>query len=554
MSSARVYARNLTANWIGHGANLVVMFFLSPFVIHSLGLTAYGLWSVLNILVGYMGVLDLGIRASTGRHVILYTGKGDHKGVDETIRTSLGFFSTIGIAFVIVGLILGWTFPTLFRDVPATYHALLLALLPIMAINMWVSMFRASLSCVLAAHDRFDLARGLDLVTLAVRTIGTVTALSLGYGITGLIVVTLVCNIVGLVGTYLLAHRLYPRLRVWPFVLLGSRLRELFGYGIPAAISTAAVKIIGQTDVLIAGLCVGLGGAAVYSAGATLLYYSHTFLGQIQVTFFPPVQRAVARGEMGSARWLFYRQLRLAAFCSLPMFVGFIMFGRQFLHLWLYDPQKFPAHAVDSAATVMAILAASKLLLVVRAGAGSLLSSMGHIRFMAGIAIAEASLNLSLSLSFVLLLNLGPAGIAAGTFVARLLTSCTLIPWYACRKANLSIRTLFVDIAGRVVITGGAFAGVCYLVQLMIPGETWAVFWIQVFSASACYILIATAILVTESDRRRVLAKLGLFRRDNVPKPPTPVPLTSDSAECDPTPTHVWEIRDEDPRNRVPQP
>ena len=41
MSKARVYARNLTANWIGYVANIVVMFFLTPFVIHELGRTGY---------------------------------------------------------------------------------------------------------------------------------------------------------------------------------------------------------------------------------------------------------------------------------------------------------------------------------------------------------------------------------------------------------------------------------------------------------------------------------------------------------------------------------
>lgn len=42
MSKAGIYARNLAANWIGYGANPVVMFFLSPFVVRSLGDTAYG--------------------------------------------------------------------------------------------------------------------------------------------------------------------------------------------------------------------------------------------------------------------------------------------------------------------------------------------------------------------------------------------------------------------------------------------------------------------------------------------------------------------------------
>ncbi|MBW2186470.1 MAG: polysaccharide biosynthesis protein, partial [Deltaproteobacteria bacterium] len=74
MTSAKVITRNLFANWIGHGSNLVVMFFLSPFIVHTLGVTQYGVWQILTVLTGYMGILDLGVRASTGRYIILYLG------------------------------------------------------------------------------------------------------------------------------------------------------------------------------------------------------------------------------------------------------------------------------------------------------------------------------------------------------------------------------------------------------------------------------------------------------------------------------------------------
>ena len=45
MSRARIYARNLFANWVGYGASLLVMFFMSPFVVHTLGDVDYGVWS-----------------------------------------------------------------------------------------------------------------------------------------------------------------------------------------------------------------------------------------------------------------------------------------------------------------------------------------------------------------------------------------------------------------------------------------------------------------------------------------------------------------------------
>ncbi len=37
--------------------------------------------SIAAVVTGYMGFLDLGVRASTGRHVILYLGRDDHQSV-----------------------------------------------------------------------------------------------------------------------------------------------------------------------------------------------------------------------------------------------------------------------------------------------------------------------------------------------------------------------------------------------------------------------------------------------------------------------------------------
>ncbi len=91
--SARIHLRNLAFNWGGHAATLLVMFFLSPYIVGELDAVTYGIWSLLNVLTGYMGIFDLGVRASVGRHVALYLGKKDERGVDETIRAGFAFFS-----------------------------------------------------------------------------------------------------------------------------------------------------------------------------------------------------------------------------------------------------------------------------------------------------------------------------------------------------------------------------------------------------------------------------------------------------------------------------
>ena len=508
MTSAKVIARNLVANWVGHGSNLVVMFFLSPFIIHTLGQTQYGIWQILTVLTGYMGVLDLGVRASTGRYIVLYLGKKDFAKVDETIRTGLGMYTALGGLILIAGCVLGVLFPLLFPTVPEEYCLTVAVLLPVLAVNIWISAVRTVLSSVLAAHDRFDLARGSDLVMLAVRTLGTVLALNWGFGLMGLAAAVIGCNIVGLIINFFLAKRVHHGLCLWPLLFKRERIRELYRYGIGAFAIAVCGKIIGQTDLILVGNLIHLDAVAVYSVGAMLLYYSDTLLGQITTTLFPPLQRAIARGEMGSARRLVFRQVRLSMVLGLLMYVGYFTFSESFIRLWMFHPDVFPMESVKMAAQVMAILACSKLLLLFGFGSSSILAATGHIGFAAKMTIVESLTNLLLSIVFVVVFNLGLVGVALGTLVARLFTSSTILPLYACKKIGINVWRYVLDIGGRGVLAGGCFMAASWGVQRLLPAGNWVEFFLQVGVAIAVYCPIALLFLVPGDDRRLMFMKL----------------------------------------------
>lgn len=507
MSTARTHARNLAANWGGHVASLVVMFFLSPFVVHSLGKVEYGIWSLLTVFTGYMGVLDLGVRASTGRYVILYLGKGDHESLDQTVRTSLGLYTGLGVLCVIVGALLGWLFPSFFDSVPADYVLLTQLLLPLLALNLFFSALQGVFSSVLAAHDRFDLTRGVDLAILAVQTTGTVVALNAGFGITGLALVTVGCRMLAVVGNFFLARRIYPRLKMWPLQLHRSRLRELFGYGLAACVSMVAFRIIAQTNLVVVGAAIDVEMVTVYSVGAMAIFYANTFLRQIKTTLFPAIQRAIAAGRLGEGRWLFQRASRLTMTFGLLVWLGMLTFAEPFIRLWMYGPE-FGDESVRQAALVMQLLAASKFGTLFAGASVSVLNAMGHVKLTATLAAIEAVCNLSLSLLFVLVFGWGLPGVAGATLAARVLVGTFFSPWFACKKLGASWPRYLLQIGGMGVLTGALFYGVCLLVQRIGPADTWIMFFAQVGLATAIYGILAMALLVPKEDRQRVWRKV----------------------------------------------
>src|ERR1019366_9982088 len=74
----RTITRNVLSTWSGYVATLLIGFFLAPFIVHRLGNTGYGVWTLVVSLTGYFGLLDLGLRQSVGRFVAHHVALQDH--------------------------------------------------------------------------------------------------------------------------------------------------------------------------------------------------------------------------------------------------------------------------------------------------------------------------------------------------------------------------------------------------------------------------------------------------------------------------------------------
>ena len=79
------------------GVNIVIVFFLTPAIVKHLGTRQYGMWILVSSIVGYFGLLQLGIGTGVLRYVPLYRGKSDYKQVSEAVSTALIIYTGIGL-------------------------------------------------------------------------------------------------------------------------------------------------------------------------------------------------------------------------------------------------------------------------------------------------------------------------------------------------------------------------------------------------------------------------------------------------------------------------
>jgi O-antigen/teichoic acid export membrane protein len=93
-------AKNVISSWGTMLVIAVLSFFLSPFIVHKLGNNAYGAWILLSSVVGYLGLLDLGVRSAVTKYVATLHAVGRHDKANHIASAALALFSGAGVAAI----------------------------------------------------------------------------------------------------------------------------------------------------------------------------------------------------------------------------------------------------------------------------------------------------------------------------------------------------------------------------------------------------------------------------------------------------------------------
>src|SRR5689334_15108498 len=92
--------RNVLTSLLSLTTNVVVGLVLMPFVVRHIGLTDFGIWVLVNTLVGYMGLLDIGLAPALIRKSAQLIARGDDEELSRTVSTF--FLIYLAIAAVVV--------------------------------------------------------------------------------------------------------------------------------------------------------------------------------------------------------------------------------------------------------------------------------------------------------------------------------------------------------------------------------------------------------------------------------------------------------------------
>ncbi len=420
---------NAAASWLGFAAQVAATFFLSPILIHGLGDRRYGIWALVDSILAYLMLFDLGVAAAVVRYVARFEAVRDRDELNRVFSTSLAIFLAAGLAALGVGLVLGLAGMQLLH-VPSDLLAETRITIILLSVNLAIGLPLGVFPAVLDGLGRYPAKTAVRTIGLILRIPLFMFIISTGGGLVELAWMITGSNLLEHLALAVAARRYLPELRFAPSLIDRASFRRIRGYSLHALLAMLAGRISFQTDSVVINAFLAPQFITFFAVGARLVENVKSSLRAITTVLTPAVSTLEAKGDQAAICRLLVDGSRYVLWAILPVQAGLMLLGRPFLALWLGSSY------AESCTPVLLILAAPLALALSQSIAGRILYGIGKLRWYARLAILEAVANLLLSV--ILVKPLGIEGVAWGTTIPNM--ACNLIlAVYVCRLLGVSL-------------------------------------------------------------------------------------------------------------------
>jgi O-antigen/teichoic acid export membrane protein len=506
--------RNVIANWTAFVFSAVVGFVLSPFIVRSLGDAAYGAWVLIGSTVGYLGLLDLGIRGAVTRYVANLHAGTEHREASLMASAALFIFSIAGAVAIAACVVIALGITRLFA-VPDHLQSVAQAVVIILGINIAVTLVSGVYGGVITALQRFDLGSGIGIAIEALRALAVFTTLKLGGGILPLALVQLGCSVLGGTLSFLGSRMLYPELRVPVRGWHRGHVKRLLGFSTYSLVLQVAGMVAVRAYAFVIGAFMHVGTITFYAIAANLIEYARTLVSGISHTITPRVSALERSASISQIARIPVTAGRLAGLVLFPVVTTFLLRGDTFIGLWM-GPQY-----AEHSGRILVLLAIALGFSVGAHVAVSVLMGLHRHRALVPGWIAEAAANVLLSV--VLIRPYGLVGVALGAAIPNLLVSVVYMPYVLRRTLGVSPTSIVSEVWLRPAVAMIPFAAATLLIERFWPASSVIQFFLQVASALPVAALGAWFVGLTGAERamvgRRLLAPFRAHRPQRRPEP-----------------------------------
>lgn len=499
--------RNVVSNWGTFAFAAVSSFFLTPFIVHRLGQDVYGTWALLGSLVGYLGLLDFGVRGAVMRFIAQAHAKGDHLESGRFASAGMFLFSVSSAVAVAGGVIIALALPHLFSIGPELLGIAQLAVI-LSAGTIALAFINGVFAGIVTGRQRFDLRNAVELAVEVGRVVAVIVALRAGHGLVALAAIQFACGLARLAGSYVTSRVLYPELRLTRSGWSRLQVSQLLGYSLVTSVMQGANMLVNQINAVIIASFLPIAMVTFYVIGSNLTQYARSITDGISQTMTPRISALQTAGTPAELRRVPLLSGRTGTLVLLPIVITFLLRGETFIGLWM------GAEFSELSGKVLWVLSLPMWLMAGRQIMNTSLMGLNRHRVVLPGFAAEAVLTVGLSVLWVR--SHGVLGVAWGTAVPAILYSIAFLPFVFGREFQIPVSQIWRDMWIRPSLAMIPFAAGSYVVDRVLGAASLLTFFIQVAATLSLALVGAWFIGFSRAERASFSAHLPRWLQ---PKP-----------------------------------
>lgn len=484
-----------------------VGFFLMPFLVHHLGDRMYGYWALIGAVLGYYGILDLGISPAVAFQLASAIGKDDKEAQNRTLSTAVVAFLGLGMVALIVTTVVALS---CFLFIPSEKDVKLFrVVLTLVGLGFAIGFPGRAFMGGLYAHLRNDLISVISIATLALRTILIVGLLLRGAGIVGLALVSLTVEFATYLASYALLLRIQPHMRISLGLVDKHTFKELLNYGRHSMVIRIGDQFRFALDGWTVAAIVGIAAVAHYTIASRLSAYFITFILSVVSLLQSWFSQLLGKQNFDGIRRVLQLGTKVAAVLSTIVVTSFLFFGRTLIEQWM------GATYVDAYWPSLILIMAVFCDLAQQPSVTYLMGVSKH-RYLAVQTLIEGIFNLALSIYWGR--TYGMVGVAMGTLVPMFVAKIILQPAYVCRSAGVSLSQYYLKDFGRAVAAPAMCSFMVWALLFRTVTLTNLAWLIPIVLLQASLTLSLSFYLVFDSAERRLVVRKFSSRKELAPE------------------------------------
>ena len=476
--------------------SVLVIIVYTPLMLRYLGPSEYGIYTMASALVGYLGMLDLGLGITLVKFSAMYRALGEPEMEARLRGVFLVIYSALGAVVLVGGLAIYSQLGLVFGEGLTGYELSRLRIVfLIMTVNLAVSFPLGVFSSAVTSYERFAVGNGLELLK-TVSTYGAMLVLLLlGGKSVSLSMATAVFAIAAkLFLLYYCLGRMKVKFRLGR--LERGAVGEIVYYSFFIFLNIVIDQMYQNTSRVILGAVCGTLAVTTYNVSMQFHSLLTRLSTAVSSVYLPHITTLVVRdGEDRTALSRQFIAVGRFQFILLSFAMsGFICFGRSFIRLWA-GPEYGMAYFIALVVMIPAMIPLTQNLGILILQAENRHAFRSVVYF--GLAVLNVAVGIPLSRMWE---GLGAAiAMALSCVLGQILT----MNLYYARAIGLDIPGYWREV-GKI---GAVTAAVC-LAGTMLAGlfkvDSWVSLLIGAAVYAAAYAAVAWRYILNRDERAQV--------------------------------------------------